>query len=561
MFLFKINKIMKKKSHFKSVNLGLIVLLAVLSLTSFGQSNNVPMGSSVGSLWFLDPLGSYSTGTSGYQLHVDGDILFTSSQFNSNRIRFHSPNTESGFTLETNSSGTSRADIRYDGTTLKLVTNSSGSVPPNQNGLAIDNFGFVGFGNNTPYARIHLSDPNNSNYGAYFNSNSTGPTLYVKHNSSGNTNPTTYIGLVEHPALVVENSYNPSSTSSFTTGAYIKARNVGTYSMAYGEVNNDFSTGLHAGAFNGGAGLKNMISYGVFSTAYNGNTSYGIWSYGESDVDANGTAYGVYGTGNCTSSSGSAVAYGVYGDATGGAINWAGYFNGDVFANGAYFASDKKLKRDITEINNSLQIIAQLNPSKYYYTNNQDYSELNLPKGLRYGLIAQEVESVLPELTKLVKNPEIRNNKGEVVKPASEFLSVDYVSIIPLLIGSIKDQQKQIEELKSELKLLKQNELTGNESNQLEQKLNPNESALFQNSPNPSSESTSIKYLLGVNAKSASILIFDLSGKLLKTFVLEVKSNSGELLIPQGTLPAGMFVYSLIVDNKVIDTKRMVLNN
>ena len=99
------------------------------------------------------------------------------------------------------------------------------------------------------------------------------------------------------------------------------------------------------------------------------------------------------------------------------------------------------------------------------------------------------------------------------------------------------------------------------ESNIVDKNLNLQESLLFQNSPNPFSESTTIKYVLGANSKSASLLIFDLSGKLLKTYVVDNKSNNGEIIIPQGTLHAGMFVYSLIVNNVVVDTKRMVISN
>jgi len=48
-------------------------------------------------------------------------------------------------------------------------------------------------------------------------------------------------------------------------------------------------------------------------------------------------------------------------------------------------------------------------------------------------LLAQEVKKVFPELVK-------ENEKGE--------LSVNYIGLIPVLIESIKEQQKQIDELK-----------------------------------------------------------------------------------------------------------------
>jgi len=60
-------------------------------------------------------------------------------------------------------------------------------------------------------------------------------------------------------------------------------------------------------------------------------------------------------------------------------------------------------------------------------------SLFNFPKGTQYGVIAQEVEMVLPEL---------------VVTDANGFKSVDYVKITPILIEAVKEQQQQIDSLK-----------------------------------------------------------------------------------------------------------------
>ena len=55
--------------------------------------------------------------------------------------------------------------------------------------------------------------------------------------------------------------------------------------------------------------------------------------------------------------------------------------------------------------------------------------------GKQYGLIAQEVEEIIPEAVTGVKTKHL-----------------NYTSLIPFLIEAIKDQQKQINELKSKLK-------------------------------------------------------------------------------------------------------------
>ncbi len=62
------------------------------------------------------------------------------------------------------------------------------------------------------------------------------------------------------------------------------------------------------------------------------------------------------------------------------------------------------------------------------------------------GLIAQEVEEVLPEIVHEHEMPLMQDaEEGEVYK------TVDYEKMVGVLIEAMKDQQKQIEELKSRL--------------------------------------------------------------------------------------------------------------
>ena len=82
---------------------------------------------------------------------------------------------------------------------------------------------------------------------------------------------------------------------------------------------------------------------------------------------------------------------------------------------------------------------------------------------------------------------------------------------------------------------------------------------LHQNAPNPFTEKTIIKYVIPENVQKASVLIFNMQGTLLKTYD-NLLSNNGELIINGGELEAGMYMYSLIVDGKEIDTKKMILS-
>ena len=104
------------------------------------------------------------------------------------------------------------------------------------------------------------------------------------------------------------------------------------------------------------------------------------------------------------------------------------HVQGDVLA---FSASDKRLKNNISNISSPIEKIKQINGVNFEWSDKQStYS------GKDVGVIAQEVEKVLPEV---------------VTKREDGHLAVKYEKIIPLLIEAIKDQQKEIEELKSKL--------------------------------------------------------------------------------------------------------------
>jgi hypothetical protein len=82
--------------------------------------------------------------------------------------------------------------------------------------------------------------------------------------------------------------------------------------------------------------------------------------------------------------------------------------------------------------------------------------------------------------------------------------------------------------------------------------------SLGQNYPNPFNQSTTISYSLPHNSSSAKIIITDASGRVFKNIFLEGQ-ETGKVTIEAGTLPAGVYFYSLYVDNNLIDAKKMIL--
>jgi hypothetical protein len=110
-------------------------------------------------------------------------------------------------------------------------------------------------------------------------------------------------------------------------------------------------------------------------------------------------------------------------------------FKADVVA---YTSSDKRLKDNITRISNPMEKINKLSGNTFEWNDNQDTYE----KGMKdVGVIAQEVEEVLPEIV------EIRDNGYKAVK---------YEKMVALLIEGMKEQQEQIKELQKQVQELKE---------------------------------------------------------------------------------------------------------
>jgi hypothetical protein len=89
--------------------------------------------------------------TVGYRLDVSGATRLSTGN---GTVQFGTPNAELGLSITPNAGN--RADLRFDGSVLKLVA-STGVVPPSvDNGLAITTAGTVGIGTTAPDAKLHV---------------------------------------------------------------------------------------------------------------------------------------------------------------------------------------------------------------------------------------------------------------------------------------------------------------------------------------------------------------------------------------------------------------------
>ncbi len=106
--------------------------------------------------------------------------------------------------------------------------------------------------------------------------------------------------------------------------------------------------------------------------------------------------------------------------------------------------SDSRIKKNINPLDNSLNSVLKLNPVSYEWRKDllpTDFLKTQ-KEGVQFGLIAQEVEEVIPQL---VKDEKLYDK---------EWKGIDYARLTTVLIGAVKEQQTQIEELKERISVL-----------------------------------------------------------------------------------------------------------
>ena len=245
-----------------------------------------------------------------------------------------------------------------------------------------------------------------------------------------------------------------------------------------------------------------------------------------------------------------------------GPANYAGYFNGDLVSTSAiYVASDANLKQNIQDMTNPLDIINQLQPKSYTY--NQSNPSIVLASNTHYGLLAQDVYNVLPQLTKDCVHPARFDTLGNEVYSEINYKAVNYTELIPFLIAGMKEQQAQIENLENlveELTLPNMAAPQGedNESgNSIDVTLSSKTIVLNQNVPNPFKEQTTIEYFIPDDGEQVKIIFTDNKGSVLKEVEITEKGR-GQLNVYAADLSSGIYMYTIVADGITVDTKQMV---
>ena len=364
--------------------------------------------------------------------------------------------------------------------------------------------------------------------------------------------------------IYCENSGN-SSTRDYAGNFLVRCKN------------NKYSFGLHSEVLADTAGITGNGSYAVVGRAGDGAKCFGVLGCVKNCT----RGAGVFGSSSLT-----------YGYIPTSHV-YAGYFNGDVNitsnltvsgsiqgsllgASASSLPSGAVSQRSLVKSGETASLLSALDATEYRYdsdSNNsletQDgqsarslgmYSEqtsdefgdegsLQLSaieaqrlKKAHYVLDAEQLQEVFPDLV-------YEDEDGKKL--------INYVEMIPLLVQSIN-------ELNAKLSVLEVSENFNNSrgtstiTSQSFSKGAYTQAILYQNSPNPFTSQTVIRFSLPDNAQNAYIYIFDMQGKMVKQ--LPVNASMQSVTINGYELQAGIYLYSLVAGGQEIDTKRMILS-
>jgi hypothetical protein len=180
---------------------------------------------------------------------------------------------------------------------------------------------------------------------------------------------------------------------------------------------------LGIGTTSPGSGLDVEVASGY---AVMGNSNSGPGVSGSSSNSPGVQGFSTTGSGVSAFSN---TNYGLYATST---SNYAGYFGGSVYVTGTVTQnSDARLKQGISNLNSGLSEVMHLRPVTWRWKEKPE-------QGIQLGLIAQEVETVLPELVATANDEQ--NTKG-----------VNYIGLMPVTIKAIQEQQAQIEDQKKRI--------------------------------------------------------------------------------------------------------------
>ncbi len=253
---------------------------------------------------------------------------------------------------------------------------------------------------------------------------------------------------------------------------------------------------------------------------------------------------------------------------------WAGFgtgnpaselhVNGSITYNGSLNnASDKRLKTNINNFKYGLDEVLQLRPVSYQYNGKAGFRNAGQNQ---VGLVAQDLQKVAPELVSTFTHEE-EDAESKVIS-SEDYLMISESSIKYMLVNAVKEQQEIIEAQDEKIATLEERlakieaALNGGtintDINRQDIQLDGGGAYLEQNQPNPFNNNTLINYSVPADINDAVVNVFDAKGQLIHSERI-AQAGKGQIQIKAGTIAAGTYSYSLVVDGNIVDTKRMVI--
>ena len=158
-----------------------------------------------------------------------------------------------------------------------------------------------------------------------------------------------------------------------------------------------------------------------------------------------------------------------------------------------------------------------------------------------YGLDADQLEEVFPDL---------------VYEDEDGTKSINYVEMVPILVQAINELKSEIDELKGNDGGSKKAKAQATGIDEMGE--NVTLLSLGQNKPNPFGTSTNIEVSIPSDVQKAFIYVYDLTGKKLQQIDITARGKQ-TVTINASSLTDGMYLYSLIADGKVVETRRMIV--
>jgi len=257
-----------------------------------------------------------------------------------------------------------------------------------------------------------------------------------------------------------------------------------------------------------------------------------------------------------------------------GNFNW--FYNGNaspvsrIETDGTYNSSDRRLKKNFNPYREVLPLMDDFQVYTYQMKDHPDPDQISM------GLVAQEIVDIFPEMVRFRPNRE-----GE------HYYALDYGKTGVIALKAIQELQHELaqrderqEELAREVRTLQAtNQQLADRLAALEDQLAQNASLgepsqpvflgtesgeeapaiwVGQNQPNPFGGITRIPYYLPVSVQQASMFVHSPNGQLLQEVPITGR-GSGMLEVHTGSLPAGVYTYTLHCDGQALSKKQMVI--